>query len=118
LNKPVRRNHPPDRLPSIPPFLTLKRNFLLPLPSCNRVSLWRRTEKLHAERHDFGALALSTGIRGLGLVECDIFDEEGRLVARASSTCMTLSGARAVKRALPLDLTAYLEDASNSLEQH
>ena len=26
----------------------------------------------------------------LGLVECDVTDEEGRLVARASSTCMTL----------------------------
>ena len=26
----------------------------------------------------------------LGLVECDVMDEEGRLVARASSTCMTL----------------------------
>jgi len=28
--------------------------------------------------------------RTLGLVECDVRDEEGRLVARASSTCMTL----------------------------
>jgi uncharacterized protein (TIGR00369 family) len=28
--------------------------------------------------------------RTLGLVECDVTDEEGRLVARASSTCMTL----------------------------
>jgi uncharacterized protein (TIGR00369 family) len=30
------------------------------------------------------------GGRTLGLVECDVTDEEGRLVARASSTCMTL----------------------------
>jgi uncharacterized protein (TIGR00369 family) len=28
--------------------------------------------------------------RTLGLVECDVTDEDGRLVARASSTCMTL----------------------------
>jgi uncharacterized protein (TIGR00369 family) len=28
----------------------------------------------------------------VGLVECDIFDERQRLVARASSTCMTLQG--------------------------
>lgn len=31
--------------------------------------------------------------RTLGLVECDVRDEEGRLVARASSTCMTLRSA-------------------------
>ena len=30
--------------------------------------------------------------RKIGLVECDVTDEEGKLVARASSTCMTLSG--------------------------
>jgi uncharacterized protein (TIGR00369 family) len=28
----------------------------------------------------------------VGLVECDIFDQQQRLVARASSTCMTLRG--------------------------
>jgi hypothetical protein len=28
----------------------------------------------------------------VGLVECDIHDEKDRLVARASSTCMTLRG--------------------------
>ena len=33
--------------------------------------------------------------RTVGLVECDIADAEGRLVARASSTCMTLRGERA-----------------------
>lgn len=32
------------------------------------------------------------GGRTLGLVECDVTDEGGRLVARASSTCMTLRG--------------------------
>ena len=30
--------------------------------------------------------------RKVGLVECDITDEKGNLVARASSTCMTLTG--------------------------
>ena len=30
--------------------------------------------------------------RTVGLVECDVFDEKGSLVARASSTCMTLRG--------------------------
>jgi uncharacterized protein (TIGR00369 family) len=30
--------------------------------------------------------------RKVGLVECDVTDENGNLVARASSTCMTLSG--------------------------
>ena len=28
----------------------------------------------------------------IGLVECDVTDEKGNLVARASSTCMTLAG--------------------------
>ena len=30
--------------------------------------------------------------RSVGLTECDVVDEQGRLVARASSTCMTLRG--------------------------
>ena len=33
--------------------------------------------------------------RTLGLVECDVADEFGRLVARASSTCMTLRDEKA-----------------------
>jgi uncharacterized protein (TIGR00369 family) len=33
--------------------------------------------------------------RTVGLVECDITDEQGQLVARASSTCMTLRGEQA-----------------------
>jgi uncharacterized protein (TIGR00369 family) len=33
------------------------------------------------------------GGRAVGLVECDIVDDQGRLVARASSTWMTLRGA-------------------------
>jgi uncharacterized protein (TIGR00369 family) len=36
--------------------------------------------------------------RTIGLVECDITDAEDRLVARASSTCMTLRGAQAQGR--------------------
>ena len=35
---------------------------------------------------------LVKGGRTVGLTECDITDDEGRLVARASSTCMTLRG--------------------------
>lgn len=34
----------------------------------------------------------------VGLVECDIVDETGSLVARASSTCLTLRGERAAGR--------------------
>jgi uncharacterized protein (TIGR00369 family) len=30
--------------------------------------------------------------RKVGLVECDVTDEKGNLVARASSTCLTLAG--------------------------
>jgi uncharacterized protein (TIGR00369 family) len=41
---------------------------------------------------------LVKGGRTVGLVECDVVDAEGRLVARASSTCMTLRGERAEGR--------------------
>jgi uncharacterized protein (TIGR00369 family) len=34
----------------------------------------------------------------VGLVECDVVDETGSLVARASSTCLTLSGTKAEGR--------------------
>ena len=36
--------------------------------------------------------------RSVGMVECDITDEGGSLVARASSTCMTLRGEQARDR--------------------
>jgi uncharacterized protein (TIGR00369 family) len=36
--------------------------------------------------------------RTVGLVECDVVDEKDHLVARASSTCMTLRGTDAVGR--------------------
>jgi uncharacterized protein (TIGR00369 family) len=38
------------------------------------------------------------GGRTVGLVECDVEDESGSLVARASSTCMTLRGDAATGR--------------------
>jgi uncharacterized protein (TIGR00369 family) len=37
----------------------------------------------------------------VGMVECDIVDGQERLVARASSTCMTLRGEHAQGRELP-----------------
>ncbi len=36
--------------------------------------------------------------RTVGMTECDVVDEKGSLVARASSTCMTLSGKMAEGR--------------------
>lgn len=38
------------------------------------------------------------GGRTIGLAECDVYDESGSLVARATSTCMTLRGAAAQGR--------------------
>jgi uncharacterized protein (TIGR00369 family) len=38
--------------------------------------------------------------RTVGLVECNIFDQTERIVARASSTCMTLRGPLAEGRGL------------------
>jgi uncharacterized protein (TIGR00369 family) len=56
--------------------LELKINFLRPV--------WKA--KLRAE-----ARIVRAG-KVVGLVECDVIDEQQRLVARASSTCMTLRG--------------------------
>jgi uncharacterized protein (TIGR00369 family) len=36
--------------------------------------------------------------RTVGMTECDVFDEKGSLVARASSTCLTLAGKAAEGR--------------------
>jgi len=36
--------------------------------------------------------------RTVGMVECDVIDEKGNLIARATSTCMTLRGALAEGR--------------------
>lgn len=62
--------------------LELKINFLKPV--------WTGT--LHATGR------VVKGGRTIGLVECDIVDEKLRLVARASSTVMTLRGADASGR--------------------
>jgi uncharacterized protein (TIGR00369 family) len=62
--------------------LELKMNFLRPI--------WRG--KLVATGR------VVKGGRTVGLVECDVVDDKNRLVARASSTCMTLRGAQAEGR--------------------
>ena len=62
--------------------LELKINFLKPV----------RTGPLVATGH------VVTGGRSMGLVECDVVDDKERLVARASSTCMTLRGEQAAGR--------------------
>jgi uncharacterized protein (TIGR00369 family) len=62
--------------------LELKINFLKPV----------RSGKLRAEGR-----VVKAG-RTVGLVECDVIDAEGSLVARASSTCMTLRGEMATGR--------------------
>jgi uncharacterized protein (TIGR00369 family) len=62
--------------------LELKINFLKPV----------HTGRLTAVGH------VVQGGRTVGLVECDITDDKNRLVARASSTCMTLRGDQAIGR--------------------
>ena len=36
--------------------------------------------------------------RSIGLVECEVVDEQGRFIAKASSTCMSLRGEQAAGR--------------------
>jgi uncharacterized protein (TIGR00369 family) len=62
--------------------LELKINFLKPV--------WKA--RLRAE-----ARVVKRG-KTVGMVECDVMDETGSLVARASSTCLKLSGKNAVGR--------------------
>ena len=62
--------------------LELKINFLKPV--------W--TGKLRAEGR------VISGGRSVGLVECDVRDAKDRLVAHATSTCMTLRGDAAAGR--------------------
>ena len=62
--------------------LELKINFLKPVWTGQLVATGR----------------LVKGGQTVGLVECDVHDEAGRLVARASSTCMTLRGTQAQGR--------------------
>ena len=46
------------------------------------------------------------GGKSVGLIECDVTDERGRLVARASSTCLTLRGEQAEGRRAVYDAAA------------
>jgi uncharacterized protein (TIGR00369 family) len=62
--------------------LELKINFLRPF--------WTGTLLAHGR--------VVHGGRTVGLTECDVVDTDGRLVARASSTCMTLRGDAAAGR--------------------
>ena len=62
--------------------LELKINFLKPVWTGKLVAVGRVVK----------------GGRTVGLVECDVTDEQGRLVARASSTCLTLRGEAAIGR--------------------
>jgi uncharacterized protein (TIGR00369 family) len=59
--------------------LELKINFLRPV--------WQTRLSARADVDKCG--------RTIGLVECDVTDAEGQLVARASSTCMTVRGEQA-----------------------
>jgi uncharacterized protein (TIGR00369 family) len=65
--------------------LELKINFLRPV--------WKATLRAKAKVVRAGRL--------VGLVECDVVDEQERLVARASSTCLTLRGQLADGRRIP-----------------
>ena len=62
--------------------LELKINFLKPVRTGRLVATGRVVKGGHS----------------VGLTECDVVDDKERLVARASSTCMTLRGAQAVGR--------------------
>ena len=62
--------------------LELKINFLKPI----------RKAKLRVEGY------VVNEPRTVGLVMCDVFDEQEKLIARASSTCMTLRGEQAEGR--------------------
>ena len=64
----------------------LKINFLRPV--------WKATLRAKARVVHAGKI--------VGLIECDILDERQRLVARASSTCMTLRGRLAEGRQLTM----------------
>jgi uncharacterized protein (TIGR00369 family) len=61
--------------------------------------------KINFLRPFWSGLLIATGrvVAGgstVGLTECDVLDERGRLIARASSTCMTLRGDKAEGRSV------------------
>ena len=56
--------------------LELKINFLRPF--------WQGTLNAHGKVVHRG--------KSVGMTECDVVDDEGRLIARATSTCLTLRG--------------------------
>ncbi|MCK0470391.1 PaaI family thioesterase [Halalkalibacter sp. APA_J-10(15)] len=62
--------------------IELKINYLKPV--------WKTTLKANA-------IVVKKG-SSIGLIECTIFDENETLVAKASSTCMTLNGEKAINR--------------------
>jgi len=62
--------------------LELKINFLKPVRTGRLVAIGRVVKAGHT----------------VGLTECDVVDDKERLVARASSTCMTLRGEQGVGR--------------------
>jgi uncharacterized protein (TIGR00369 family) len=62
--------------------LELKINFLKPVRAGRLVATGRLVKGGHT----------------VGLLECDVVDDKDRLVARASSTCMTLRGEQAAGR--------------------
>ena len=62
--------------------LELKINFLRPF--------WTGTLLAHGRVVQRG--------KTVGMTECDVVDAEGRLIARASSTCLTLRGEAAAGR--------------------
>jgi uncharacterized protein (TIGR00369 family) len=78
--------------------IELKINFLRPV--------WKA--KLRAE-----AKVVQAG-RTVGLVECDIVDEQERLIARASNTCMTLRGRLAEGRQFRAELIRQAEAMTRS----
>ncbi|MDN7240621.1 PaaI family thioesterase [Planococcus sp. N028] len=62
--------------------IEMKINYLKPV--------WKSTLKAHAQVIKKGS--------SIGLIDCSIFDENDSLIAKASSTCMTLKGGKAQNR--------------------
>ena len=78
--------------------LELKINFLRPV---SKATLRAKAKVVRAGRF-------------VGFVECDVVDEQERLVARASSTCMTLRGRLAEGRQFPEESIRQAEAMTRS----